>query len=261
MKKYTMKKFIILGIISALTIVSILGCNKSNKSEVKVFAAASLKESLTHIIDKYKEKTKDNILLSFGGSNKLRMQIEEGADADIFLSANEDQYIKLKESGFIESGEALLKNSLVIITPKENKASITSIEDMINRPCKIVLADKEVPIGKYSLKMLDKLTKKYGKDSKEKVLGKVVSYENDVRKVLTKIELNEGDVGIVYKSDIISNKADVNIIEIPREFNVEATYWIGKIKSSKNKSGRDNFYDYIIKNKDIFIDYGYSLAS
>lgn len=261
MKRHTMKKFITLGIISILTTVSILACNKLDNSEVKIFAAASLKESLTDIMDKYKEKTKDNILLSLGGSNKLRMQIEEGAEADIFVSANEDQYMKLKESGFVESGEAILKNSLVIITPKENKANITSIEDMINRPCKVVLADKEVPIGKYSLKMLNKLTKKYGEDSKEKVLGKIVSYESDVRKVLTKIELNEGDVGIVYKSDIISNKADVNIIEIPNEFNIEATYWIGKIKLSKNKSARDALYDYIIKNKDIFVNYGYSLVS
>lgn len=232
--------------------------NNENKKEITVSAAASLTESLKEIKENYEKDNKDiDIKLNLGASSKLRTQIEQGAKSDIFISANKKQYDILNEKGLISEGKQILSNSIVLVVPKENPANINSLEDL-KKKNKLVIAEKEVPVGNYTLKVLEKLNSKYGKNFKESVLKNVVSKELDVKKVLSKVVLGEGDAAFVYYSDVTPKVKDkVKVIEIPKEYNIKAQYWMGILKSSKDKKEVKDLYDVLLneKSKTVFKKY------
>ena len=123
----------------------------------------------------------------------------------------------------------------MVIFPKDNPAGIKELKDLAKPGLKLDLAAKEVPVGQYSLDYLDKALKDpaFGASFKEDVLKNVVSYEDNVKAVLTKVSLGEADAGIVYLSDISQDAAGkVGQLEIPVALNVIATYPIGPISDS-----------------------------
>ena len=125
-----------------------------------------------------------------------------------------------------------LTNQLVVIMPAKNPAGLKTLDDLAKSGVKLVLAAKEVPVGNYSLQVLDKLeatTAGY----KDKVLANVVSYENDVKQVVAKIQLGEADAGIVYLSDAVA-APELQKIDIPAESNVIAEYPMAVLSSSMN---------------------------
>ena len=145
-------------------------------------------------------------VFNFAGSQQLAQQINEGAPADVFASANKKQMDVVIEAGGIVSGtqQTFAKNRLVVIFPKDNPAGLAELKDLANPDSKLVLAAKEVPVGQYSLDFLDKAVADtaFGATFKDDVLKNVVSYEDNVKAVLTKVALGEADAGIVYLSDI-----------------------------------------------------------
>lgn len=217
-----------------------------NKEEITIFAAASLTESFDEIKPLYEgENEAVTLQLNLDSSGRLRTQIEEGVEADIFISANEKHYNILKENGFVAEGKHLLSNKVVCIVPVDNPANIESVEDL-SKDCKFVTAQKEVPIGSYTLKMLDELDEKYGNNYKEKVLGNIVSEENNVKQVLSKVVLGEADAAFVYYSDVTdSNKDKLKIIDIPEDIDASASYWAALLDKSKDKENAKKLYDYL----------------
>lgn len=255
------KNLIIFVCILMIGILGMSGCG-NKKETITVFAAASLTESMKEIKEVFeKEHPNMDIQLNLDSSSRLRVQLEQGVDADIYLSANQKHYDRLDEQGMIDSGKHFLSNSMVLIVPTENPAQIEKLENLVNE-CKLVIAQKEVPAGNYALQILENLNNKFGKEYKKNVLENVVSQENNVKQVVAKVVLGEADAAFVYASDVTTDiKEKVKVIKIPEKYNVKATYWGGTIKKSENNKMAKVLYDMIIGEKGltIFEKYGFEM--
>ena len=205
-----------------------------------VFAAASLTEAFEGIARSFEDSHPGTrVVLNFAGSQQLAQQIIQGAPADVFASANQKQIDAVIADGRIAPGAAqsFAQNLLVVIVPKDNPAKITRLQDLSSADLRLVLAAKEVPVGKYSIEFLDKASQDINFDPayRAAVLKNVVSYEDNVKAVLSKVALGEADAGIIYLSDISAdNAARIFQIKIPNDLNVIATYPIAPVQDSAN---------------------------
>lgn len=223
----------------------------SETRTLTVFAAASLTDAFTEIGKDF-EILHPGITMSFnfGGSQNLRTQIEQGAPADIFASANAKEMDALVTGNLVAANtpKIFLTNQLVVILPEENPAGIESLEDLAQPGLKLVLAAEEVPAGRYARQILENLSSLYGADYKDNVLANVVSNEDNIRQAVTKVQLGEADASIVYVSDTVA-MPDLQKIEIPSERNVIAEYPIAPLISSENTELAGAFIDYVTSSK------------
>jgi molybdate transport system substrate-binding protein len=194
--------------------------------ELTVFAAASLTDAFGQIGAAFEESHPGvTVAFNFAGSQALRTQIEEGAAADVFASANKTELEALIASGHIEpdGGRLFAGNRLVVIMPEDNPAGIATLEDLARPGVKLVLAAEEVPVGKYARQALMNLNALLGSPYAESVLANVVSHEDNVRQVVAKVSLGEADAGIVYSTDAMADPSLVTI-SIDDPYNVTASY-------------------------------------
>lgn len=220
---------------------------------LNVFAAASLTAAFGDIGKAFQAKNPGvTVTFNFAGSQALSQQINSGAPADVFASANQAQInVVVKGGGRIDATAAkpFVNNRLVVIYPTANPAGIKTLSDLAKPGLKLVLADKTVPVGQYALNFLDNAVKDstYGQAYKDAVLKNVVSYEQDVKSVLTKVELGEADAGIVYTTDAATDTAGKTAqIAIPDSLNVIAVYPIAVVKDSPNLTMAQTFVDYVL---------------
>jgi molybdate transport system substrate-binding protein len=205
-----------------------------------VLAAASLTEPFKEIGQKFEAQNAGvKVTFSFAGSQQLAQQLGQGLPADVFASASPKYMTAAVDAKRIakDSAKTFVKNRLVVIYPKDNPAGLKVLQDLSKPGLKLDFAAKEVPVGQYALDFLDKASKDPSLDSgyKEKVLKNVVSYEDNVKAVLTKVSLGEADGGIVYSSDITGSAASkVGKLDIPDTLNVIASYPIAAINDSKS---------------------------
>ena len=224
---------------------------KEQDIKLTVFAAASLNEAFQGIAKVFhRENPNITVEFSFAGSQQQVQQLSEGAQADVFASADLKQMDIAVHAGTIDSTtvQIFAHNELVMIVPKTG-AVIQSIRDLTNTGMKIVLADNAVPAGRYSLQSLDRISSDsaFGREFKEKVLRNVVSYEENVRAVLAKVVLGEADAGIVYVSDIAGDPArDLTAIEIPDAWNIIASYPIATVKGSRHHVAAELFLRFVL---------------
>lgn len=232
---------------------------------LNVFAAASLTEAFGEIGKQFEaQHAGTSIVFNFAGSQQLAQQLASGAPADVFASANKKQMDAAINSGQIVTNttQTFVNNRLVMIYPTGNPASLAQLQDLRKPGIKLVLAAKEVPVGQYALDFLDKAVQDqaFGASFKEDVLKNVVSYENDVKIVLTKVALGEADAGIVYTSDVSgANASKVGQIEIPDALNVIAKYPIAATKDSPHPDLARAFVDYVLspEGQTILAKYGF----
>lgn len=238
-------------LISLLIFLSLLlgACGASSTPHtLTVYAAASLTDAFTEIGKAFEaENAGVTIVFNFGGSQNLRTQIEQGAPADVFASANTKEMDTLVMQGFVEAGapQIFLTNQLVVILPIENPAAITSLEDLSNPNLKLVLAAEEVPAGRYARQVLENLNTMFGADYKDRVLANVVSNEDNIRQAVTKVQLGEADASIVYVSDAVA-VPDLQKINIPADVNVLAEYPIAPLANSADPDLADQFIAYVL---------------
>lgn len=214
---------------------------------LSVFAAASLTRSFGVIKTQYtKAHPNVNITYNFNGSQLLAQQINSGAKADVFASA--DQANMAKVANLVNNPQVFVKNRITVIVPSNNPANITSLKDLSRKGIKLVLAAPAVPIGAYALKVLDKLgqSSQYGPVYESAVKANVVSQEENVTSVVQKVQLGEADAGIVYVTDAASAAGKVKLIDIPDQFNLIAQYPIAATKSSANATAAQDFVNYIL---------------
>ena len=195
--------------------------------ELTVFAAASLQDALDAVATVYADAVPGTTLvIATDSSAALRTQIQEGAPADVFLSADTANPDALEDRGLV-TGEtvAYAGNSLALVVPTENPAGIHAPADLANDGIQIIAAGPEVPITAYASQVLASLSKLPGYPAGyiESYAANVVSEEDNVRSVLTKLELGEGDAGFVYQTDALGSLR-VTSIPIPEGANVNATY-------------------------------------
>lgn len=233
--------------------------------EIVVFAAASLTESFTEIGHLFESQHPGvTVVFNFAGSQALAAQLGEGAPADVFASANTKEMDNAIQSGRIAYGgqKTFVRNKLAVIFPKDNPAGLTKLQDLARTGLKLVLAAAEVPVGKYSLEFLDKASQDaaFGATFKDDVLENVVSFEDNVKSVLTKVVLGEGDAGIVYLTDVSLDNIDkVGRLDIPDALNSVATYPIAPVSDAAQPDLARAFIELVLstEGQEILGKYGF----
>jgi molybdate transport system substrate-binding protein len=215
-----------------------------------VFAAASLKAAFTKIGQQFQAAHRNvTVNFSFGGSDALAAQINQGAPADVFASANITQMNVVISAGNILASnvQTFAHNRLVVITPKANPANIQTLQDLARPGVKLDLAAATVPAGQYAVAFLTKASAdpSFGTSYKANVLRNVVSYETDVATVLNKVSLGEADAGIVYTTDAETTPGTLTTIAIPDALNTIAVYPIAPVKASPNAATARAFVGYV----------------
>jgi len=199
--------------------------------ELVVLAASSLTDAFTEMGDDFPRQpgmAGVRLTFSFGASSQLRAQLEQGAPADVFASADTVQMDNAVKANTIQGTPTVFaRNRLVLIVPVANPAGVTTLADLARPGLKFVTAGPEVPVGNYTRQMLEKMAAdpQYGAGFDGRVRANVVSEEANVRQVVTKVQLGEADAGIVYSSDVTPQSAPaLKTIEIPDALNVIAVY-------------------------------------
>jgi len=207
-----------------------IGC-QTRASELEggrltVFAASSLTEAFRELGDAFAEAPGTTTpTLVFAGSQVLRVQIEQGARADVFASANVEHMNALASAGHVAKSEVFAYNELVVIVPKDNPTSIHDFSDL-SHARRLVIGAPAVPIGIYTRKLFDRAERTLGAALVSSIRSRVVSEESNVRLVRAKVELGEADAAIVYRTDASDT---VQTIEIPSAISVRASYYIGLV--------------------------------
>jgi molybdate transport system substrate-binding protein len=209
----------------------------AQRVDLTVFGAASLRNVLGQVKVAYEAANAATTLtISTDSSSALATQIEQGAPADVFLSADTTNPKKLVDEGLTE-GDALTfaRNKLTIIVPGDNPAGIATPADLARSGVKVIAAGDQVPITKYATQLVDNLAKDagYPADFAAAYAANVVSREDNVKAVVAKIELGEGDAGIVYATDAAASTKVISI-DVPGAADVPATYAGVVIKASPN---------------------------
>jgi molybdate transport system substrate-binding protein len=217
-----------------IPLIFLTGCTGASQSDpLTVFAAASLTEAFTEMATAFEtENPEVDVQLNFAGSQTLRLQIEQGAYADVFASANQLYSDALRDAQLIEEPVIFTHNHLVVTMPASNPASIKTLSDLAKPGLKLILAGATVPAGRYARQALEKLNTHPGlpSDFSQRVMQNLVSEEDTVKGVVAKVQLGEADAGIVYASDITPAVADdVITLPIPAEYNVIADYPIAVV--------------------------------
>ena len=186
-----------------------------------IFAAASLTSVFPQIAPKEH--------YSFGGSNQLAAQIQQGAPADVFASANTSIPFQLYDQGLVEKPVLFTRNQLVLIVPRSNPASIHSVADVAKPGVKLVVAAVGVPVGDYTRTVLRNM-------NLGGALNNVVSNESDVREVLAKVALGEADAGFVYVTDARTVRGKVATIGIRWTAQPRVSYAVAVVRASRHKA-------------------------
>ncbi len=205
--------------------------------DLTIYGAASLKGALEKAKTAYEAAVPGTTLtISTDASSALATKIEQGAPADVFLSADTKNPQDLVDKGLTD-GPAVdfAANELTVIVPADNPAGITTPADLAKSGVKIIVAGDEVPITKYATQLVDNLAKEpgYPADFAAAYAANVVSKEDNVKAVVAKIELGEGDTGIVYVTDAAASTKVVTV-DVPDSAKVLATYAGVVVKASPN---------------------------
>jgi len=212
---------------------------------VTVFAASSLREAFIDLAGELARTRPDvRITFDFAGSQELRTRIEHGAPADVFASADARHMQALRAAGLVEAPAVFAHNQPVLAVARDATTSITSLGDL-PRARRLVIGAPEVPIGRYTLQILDRAAATLGADFRERVLLRVVSRELNVRQVLAKVGLGEADAAIVYRTDALAAGSKIAIVEIPPAINVVAEYPIAVVARSPHAAGARAFVELV----------------
>jgi molybdate transport system substrate-binding protein len=208
------------------------GAHATAQAQLTVYAATSL----TDVFPKIDSAQR----YSFGGSNTLAAQIQQGAPADVFASANTTLPQQLYANGLCSKPVVFTRNALVIVVPTSNPARIRSVYDLSKAGVKLVVAGAAVPVGGYTLQVLRNMNLSTG------VLKNVVSRETDVREVLSKVALGEADAGFVYSTDAKTVPGRVTVVKVPAWAQPKVQYGACIVQRSPNKADAQAFVNRLV---------------
>jgi molybdate transport system substrate-binding protein len=222
----------------------------ARQTTLTVFAAASLTDAFQEIGQAFEAERTVPVTFNFGASSQLRSQLQQGAVADVFASADQKQMNLARGDGSIAGPDVpFARNRLVVITPKENPGRLQSAADIASPGVRFVTATPEVPLAVYTQNMFDAMSRLdvFGADFKERANANVVSREPNVRQVVAKVQLGEADAAVVYLSDVTPRSApDLMTIPIPDELNRPAWYPIALVANGPQAELGQAFVDLVM---------------
>lgn len=215
---------------------AISGAQDRISGTLTIYAATSLTDVFGAVGTAFGEAHPEaEILLNFANSATLAAQIEAGAPADVFASANESQMDHVIEIGRVEASEVEIfaHNRLIVIVPADNPGDVQTVQDLTKEGLLLVLAAQGTPIRSYTDAMLASYYEDFGEDFSERVLRNLVSEESNVRQVVARVALGEADAGVVYQSDALGDVADQLItISVDERHNQLASYPIAPLNDT-----------------------------
>jgi molybdate transport system substrate-binding protein len=215
--------------VAALAVLAALAFagGSSPAPRITVYAAASLTEVFPRI--------DGSARYSFAGSDQLAAQIEQGAPADVFASASPKQAELLHHDNVLRRPVVFATNKLVLILPRDNPAHVRSVYDLRRGGVKVIVGTQSVPVGAYTRQILDTL------GITSAVLKNVVDQEPDVKGIVAKVALGEGDAGFVYRTDTRPVASKVRVIALPAWAQPPIRYEIGIVRASDRVSAARAF--------------------
>jgi molybdate transport system substrate-binding protein len=230
--------------------LGVLAAWSAPEKQLTVFAASSLKEFMDDAAPVFERshpgvKVRTNI----AASSELRVQIEQGAPADVFLSADNANMDPLRATKLVQKPVTFTRNSIAIIVAKRSRTPIATPADLAKPGATLVLAAPEVPIGNYSRQVLRKMdaSGKYGASFSTRVLANVKSNEPSTKSVAAKVVLGEADAGMVYVTDVTPDvRRAVSVVDIPDKMNVTASYPIAVVSRSRSKALAQEFVAFVL---------------
>lgn len=239
---------VLAGVVALCCLFLAAGCGESSGQEgdrtggggddtLTVFAASSLTDAFRELEKTFEKRHPGvDVRQSFESSSTLLTQIQQGAPADVFASAaQEEMDAAVKDDLVSEEPRIFVRNREVVMVPEDNPANIMDFRDLATPGIKLVLAEDGVPAADYALEILGKSEAEYGDDFEEDVLSNVVSREADVRASVNRVALGDADATFGYASDYTPDTRDrVNVIQIPPDLNIVASYPIATLKEAEN---------------------------
>jgi len=214
------------------------GSSALSGGRLVVFAASSLIDAFPKIATTFQQQHPGwKVEFEFLGSDQLAAQIEQGDPADVFAAASTKYPEQLQSQNLLGKTTNFATNTLVLATPADNPAGITSVNNIGN--AKLVVGDPSVPIGAYTLTVLDNL------GIKPSSLN-IVSQEAKVTDIVTKLELGEADAGFIYTSDAKTAGDKLKSFQLPASAQATATYPIGIVTGSKNAKAAQQWIDLVM---------------
>lgn len=245
---------------TVLLIVSVLvgGCSTSDAQEgppeLIVAAAASLTAPFSEIGHAFEVANPGaTVSFTFGPSDGLATQILEGAPVDVFASASPSWMDAVDDEVGTAGRADFAKNELAILVPADEPVAIAGPEDLAGEDVRLVLAAEGVPAGDYAREMLENV------GVADAALANVVSNEEDVKGVVTKVLSGDADAGIAYATDVTPEIADrIRAVRIPEEVNVIATYPIAVVSGTHEAAIAERFVDFVLgPGQRILADHGF----
>lgn len=248
--------------------------NEAEETEVVVFAAASMTETLEKIREDYEAENEGVILtFNFDSSGTLKTQIEEGADCDVFISAGQEQMnqldieadpeVNMDGLDFVKSGSRidLLENKVTLVVPDDNEKGIESFDDLkveLERgDIMMAMGNSDVPVGQYTQKILAH----YGLDEQELADAGEITYGSNVKEVTTQVAEGSVDCGVIYCTDAFSAGLTV-VDEATAEMCGQVIYPAAVMKNSSDPDEAQEFLDYLTTGEamEVFESVGFAPA-
>jgi len=244
-------------VVVAALLPVLFGCGESGSSEegeesaLTVFAASSLTDVFGELKTTFEEENPGTeVQLNFAGSSTLLTQLEQGAPADVFASADEAKMDAAVSDGLAEGPQTFARNRLTVIVPARNPAGIASYRELAKPGITLVLAQDEVPVAQYAKESLTKANAVYGSDFSERVLSNIASREADVKAATNRVAFGDADTTIVYTSDATLDLREwVEVIEIPEDLNVVASYPIAVIEDAQSPELAQRWVDLVLSDE------------
>ena len=237
-------------------LVLIVSCGSGGES-IRVFAASSLMGAFTEVANAFEAKNPGvAVKLDFGGSQRMRSQIEFGARGDIFASADSAHMDALVAADLVSGTPVdFASNSLVVLAMSQGR--VNAIADLADPGVKVVLANSNVPVGAYTREVLENLSRDptYGLGSsfKHDVLANLTSGEPNVNSAFQKVVLGSVDAGIVYETETLlaleAETRNIHFISIPTAANVKANYPIAVLAEAAKPELADSFVKFVLSDR------------
>jgi molybdate transport system substrate-binding protein len=244
---------------SCLLVAALAGCgggegeaaagDEERGGTLTVLAASSLTDAFGELARTFEEQNPGvEVRQSFESSSTLLTQIQQGAPADVFASAAEEEMDTAVEDGLMAGEpEVFVRNREVVMVPEDNPADIRSMQDLAKPGIKLVLAEEGVPAADYAVEILGRADAEYGSGFKRAVLSNVVSREADARASVSRVALGDADATFGYASDYTPDIRDqVRVIRIPENLNIIATYPIAALKDAESPGLAREWMDLVV---------------